>query len=194
MSGDEGAITRVLRQCSAGDEQAKSDLMTLVYAELHQIATRRFRRERPGHTLQPTALVNELYTRILASGDIHWQSRQHFYSVAAVTIRRILVDHARAARAKKRPGSDKQVSLDDVMAFSESRPDDILAVHEALDGLAADDPRAAQVFEKRWFAGFTVEETASILGIAERTVKRDYRLAYDWITRALSASYRPYEH
>jgi len=190
---EEGEITRLLRRSSSGDEQAKTELIPLVYAELHRIAARRFSLERPGHTLQPTALINELYLRLIADGDIDWQSRQHFYAVSTTTLRRILVDHAKAANAKRRPPRGQQVSLEDVIAFVEDHPEDLLCVHEALDDLASRDLQAAHVFELRWFGGFTVEETAKILVISDRTVKRDYAAAYAWLTRELGKSYGQHE-
>lgn len=186
MTDDHARITVLLKRVSDGDHSAQDELLALVYSQLHRIAQRQFRSERPGHTLQPTALISELYLRVLHDSRIEWRSRAHFYAVAAQTIRRILVDHARAAHAQRRPQSAQRVELDDVLAYSEDRAHEVLIVDEALQRLQQLDPRQAQVVDLRYFGGFTVEETAQALGVSERTVKRDWAMAQAWLSAALS--------
>jgi len=181
-------ITLLLQRLHNGDRNAESELLSTVYAHLHKMAERQFRSERRGHTLQPTALLSELYLRVIRDTTIDWQSRGHFYSIAAGTIRRILVDYARAANAIRRPSPCKRVQLDDVVIYSRDRSQDILMLDEALNKLKSWDARQAKVVELRFFGGFSVEEIAASLGIAQRTVKRDWALARAWLSTILNGA------
>jgi RNA polymerase sigma-70 factor (ECF subfamily) len=178
-------ITLLLQRIHKGDRSAESELIPAVYEHLHRLAEWRFKAERPGHTLQPTALLGELYLRIIRDTSIDWQSRGHFYRVAAKTLRRILVDHARAVNAGRRPKPVDRLELDDVVIYSEDRVQDILIIDEALNKLRMWDERQAIIVELRFFGGFSVEETAAALGIAERTVKRDWMLARAWLSNII---------
>lgn len=185
MSDEHAQITVLLHRLRDGDREAESALLPLVYDQLHRLAVREFNGERPGHTLQPTALINELYLRIIRDASIDWQSRAHLYAVAATTIRRILVDHARAANAKRRPGPKQRVPLEDVVAYSPEQADDLLVIDEVLTKLAGVDARQAKIVELRFFGGFSNEETARVLGLSERTVKRDWTMARAWLAANL---------
>lgn len=163
-----------------GDGSAPGKLLPLVYDELHRLASAFMKRERPGHTLQPTALINEAYMR-LAGNNVDWQSHKHFIAVAATVMHHILVDYARAHNAQMRGGNLQRVELDEGLALSQERSEEILAVDEALAKLQAENPRQAQIVELRYFAGFSVEEVARILDISPRSVKRDWREAKEWL-------------
>lgn len=163
-----------------GDGSAAGKLLPLVYDELHRLASSFMKRERPGHTLQPTALINEAYMR-LAGNNVDWQSHKHFIAVAATVMHHILVDYARVHNAKMRGGDLQRVELDEGLAISQERSEEILAVDEALARLQAENPRQAQIVELRYFAGFSVEEVARILDISPRSVKRDWREAKGWL-------------
>jgi RNA polymerase sigma-70 factor, ECF subfamily len=178
---DAGSVTQLLEQLRAGDERAESRLMQAVYPELRRIAARHLRSERPGHTLQATALVNEVYLRLVGQMDKDWKNRSHFFAVAAGVIRRILVDHARHRKAQKRDGAMQRIELTDGIAISEDRLEEILAIDAALERLAAWDPRQCRVVELRFFAGLTDEEVAEALGVSARTVKRDWKVARAWL-------------
>jgi RNA polymerase sigma-70 factor, ECF subfamily len=185
MNNQEEQITLLLQRIRHGDREAESELLPIVYAHLHQLAERQFRGERVGHTLQPTALMGDLYLRIIHDTAIDWQSRAHFYHVAAETIRRVLVDHARTVNAQKRPKPNQRVQFDDVIVYSDERPYEVLAIDEALSRLQAWDPRQAKIVELRFFGGFSVEETAQALGVSARTVKRDWTMARAWLSNEL---------
>ena len=187
MSGDDNQITVLLQRIRGGDRQAESELLPIVYGQLHRVAERQFKSERAGHTLQPTALISELYLRIIRDTSIDWQSRAHLYAVAAQTIRRILVDHARSANAQRRPRPSQRVELEDVVAYSADRAYEVLLVNELLTRLATVDPRQASNVELRIFAGLSVEETAKVLGVSERTAKRDWTIARAWLSAELNA-------
>lgn len=179
-------VTELLVRWSEGDEEALQHLMPLVYAECRSIAARQMRRERDEHTLSPTALVNELYLRLVDQRRATWKDRAQFFAIAARLMRRILVDHARGRNAGKRGGSKFLVSLDaahDTPATSPAA--DALAIDEALDRLAERDPDQQRIVELRFFAGLTVEETAHVLGRSPRTVKREWQLAKAWLFREL---------
>ena len=182
-------VTRLLVRWSSGDPEALRELVPLVYAECRRIAAQQLRGERPEHTLDPTALVHELYLRLVDQHRATWQNRAHFFGVAAQMMRRILVDHARARQAQKRGGSAILVSLADASDASdtveESPLADVLAIDEALDRLAAHDAEQVRIIELRFFAGLTVEETAHVVGRSARTVKREWRLAKAWLHREL---------
>jgi RNA polymerase sigma factor (TIGR02999 family) len=178
---DQGEITRLLQQMARGDRAAEAELMPLVYAELRRLARSVISGERPHHTLQTTALVHEAYLRLIGGGEVDLTSRGHFFAIAASTMRRILIDHARARRSAKRGGSVAKVDIEHVVLGTEESWDQILAVHSALDRLAAIDDRAAKVVELRFFAGLETEEAARVLGVSDRTVKRDWQFAQAWL-------------
>lgn len=173
----------MLERVRLGDRDAMAMLIDLVYAELKKIARRELARERPDHTLQPTALVHETYLRLIGKSNIVWENRAHFFGAAATAMRHILVDHARAARAHRRGGGQPLVSLDDpaVAAEDESRIDDVLAVDEVLDRLGRISARQKTIVEMRFYAGFTEDEIAEILQLSVRTVKRDWAVARAWL-------------
>ena len=178
-------ITHLLNEWSDGDRQALDKLTPLVYEELRHQAARYLRRERPGHTLQTTALIHEAYLRLIDAKDVHWQSRAHFFAIAANLMRRILVEHARRRDADKRGGSHVRVQLDEALAVAVESDVDLLAIDEALDRLAAIDPQQARVVELRFFSGLSVEETAAALGVSPKTVKRDWSVARAWLRREI---------
>jgi RNA polymerase sigma factor (TIGR02999 family) len=177
-----GPVSQLLVDWRAGDRAALDRLIPLVHAELHGMAEKCLRGERPGHTLQPTALVNEAYLRLIGA-SVPWHDRAHFYAVAATTMRRVLVDHARARGRVKRAG--RPVSLEDSLIIAPDRADDFLVVNDALDRLALQDGRAARVIELHYFGGLTYEETAEALGVSAATVDRDLRFARAWLHREL---------
>lgn len=179
-------ITILLQRLRSGDRSAESELLPIVYQHLHALAEKQFRVERKGHTLQPTALLSELYLRMIRDTSIEWRNRAHFYALAAETIRRILVDHARAVNANKRPKPGQRIQIDDVIIYSDDRAYEVLMINEALERLRAWDPRQARVVELRFFAGLSVEETASVLGVSERTVKTDWKMARAWLSATLN--------
>lgn len=176
------AVSALLRTWRAGDRDALDRLIPLVHDELRRLAGECMRGERPGHTLQPTALVHEAFLRLVDS-RVAWQDRAHFFAVAATTMRRVLVDHARAKGRAKRAGHP--VSLEDSLLVAPERADDFLVVNDALDRLAGHDPRAARVVELHFFGGLTYEETAEALQISAATVDRDLRFARAWLHREL---------
>jgi len=161
-------------------------LTPLVYAELHRRAKRYMRGERVGHTLQTTALVNEAYLKLIASNQMNWRNRAHFFAVAAQAMRRILIDHARARRSRKRVAELDAVSLDESLVVSQERRADLVELDDALNALAAIDPRKSQVVELRFFGGLTVEETAEVLRVSPDTVMNDWKLAKIWLLHELS--------
>jgi RNA polymerase sigma factor (TIGR02999 family) len=167
-----------------GDTSAAGRLLPLVYSELHRLARAYMRRERPDHTLQATALINEAYLR-LAGEDIDWNSRAHFIGLAAHVMRHVLVDYARSHRSRRRAGGFHRVEMDDGLAISPERIDEVVAIDEALTRLAAQSPRQARVVELRYFGGLSVEQIAEILEIAPRSVKRDWSLARIALSREL---------
>jgi RNA polymerase sigma factor (TIGR02999 family) len=179
-------ITQLLLAWGKGDQAALEELMPLVYDELRKVAARSLRRQRPGHTLQTTALVNEAYLRLIDSSRVQWQNRAHFFAVSATLMRRILVDFARERQNLKRGGAAERVSLDEALAVAPERGADLLALDEALNRLAALNPRQAQVVELRYFGGLNEEETAEALKVSLRTVQRDWNLARLWLYRELS--------
>ena len=164
-----------------GDDGALGELLPLVYAELRRLAAGYLRRERPGHTLQPTALVNEAYLRLVDQTQVRWQNRAHFLGVAAQMMRRILVDHARGQRAEKRGGEIQKLSLDENIVVSGERAADLVALDEALERLAELDPQKSRIVELRFFGGLSVEETAEVIGVSAPTVKRQWRMAKAWL-------------
>ena len=169
-----------------GDKSAFDRLIPLVHTELHRLARRYMAGERAGHTLQTSALVNEAYLRLIDITQVHWQNRAHFFAMAARTMRRILVDSARARGNQRRGGDVVKVALDDALVVGTDRRDDLVALDEALERLGAVYPRQAQVVELRYFGGLTLEETAAALDISTDTVKRDWRFAKLWLLRELT--------
>ena len=180
MTIDQGRVTVLLKAMRAGDGNAENDLLPLVYQELHRLAQSYMRRERPDHTLQTTALIHEAYLR-LAGQDVDWKNREHFIGVAAHVMRRVLVDHARAHRASVRGGDRKRVDLDEGVAVSAERSDEVLLVDAALERLAKTNLRQARVVELRYFGGLSMEEIAAVLSISLRSAKRDWSLARIWL-------------
>jgi RNA polymerase sigma factor (TIGR02999 family) len=178
-------ISRLLAEYREGDRDAIDRLMPLVYAELRRIAARSLRAERKEHTLQPTALVNEAYLRMVEQQNAVWQNRAHFLGCAARLMRNILVDHARAHRADKRGGRQLRVTLGEDLLTAEAREVDLLALDAALDRLAEQDEQKSRIVELRYFGGLSTEETAEVLGISDRTVKRAWALARAWLRREL---------
>jgi RNA polymerase sigma factor (TIGR02999 family) len=181
-------ITRLLVAWGEGDRSALEALAPLVQAELRRLAHRYVRRERPGHTLQTSALVNEAYVRLIDWKNVRWQNRAHFFGVAAQLMRRILVDFARDRRRLKRGGGALQVSLGEAEPVAVDRAEDLVALDEALGALTAVDPRKARVVELRFFGGLSVEETAEVLAVSAETVMRDWRLAKVWLLRELGGA------
>jgi RNA polymerase sigma factor (TIGR02999 family) len=191
---DAAEITNLLQAWGRGDAQALERLTPLVYDHLLQLARRRMRTEREGHTLQTTALVHEAYLRLAQATKVDWQDRVHFFAVAAQTMRRILVDAARARATMKRGGGQIRVDVGETSAFeglpacSTERAADICAVDDALTSLARTDPRRARVVELRFFGGLTIEETAAVMNISPQTVMRDWNFARAWLMRELQPS------
>lgn len=182
-------VTSLLVRWSEGDQQALEQVLPLVYGELRRIASNQLRRERKDHTLAPTALVNELYLRLVDQRRTSWQNRAHFFGLAAQLMRRILVDYARTRSAGKRGGGVARIPLDEVLD-GDALPDDsgvadVLAIDDALERLASIDPDQARIVELRFFGGLNVDEIAAVLGRSPRTVKREWRLARAWLYREL---------
>ena len=184
MDNDNGQVTQLLKAMHAGDAQAAESLLPLVYAELHRLAKGYMRRERPDHTLQATALINEAYLKLVGE-DIDWNSRAHFIGLAANVMRRVLVDYARAHNAEQRGGGLKRVEMQDELAISAAQLDEVEHLDEALKKLEKENPRQARVVELRYFGGLSVEQIGALLQIAPRSVKRDWALARIWLFRQL---------
>lgn len=182
---ERGEVTVLLAALSGGDRSALDKLVPVVYDELRALARREMRRERPGHTLDTTALVHEAYLKLAGVDRLAWKDRAHFFSVCAQAMRRVLIDHARARATNKRGGSAPHVPIEDVVAAAHSRPDEMVWVDEALNRLASLDARQSQVVECRVFGGMGVEDTAAALGVSKATVKRDWQVARAWLTQQL---------
>lgn len=178
-------LTGLLLEWREGDEAALSRLMPLVYDELRRIAHRYMQRERDGHTLQTSALVNEAYLRLAGQGSVDWQNRAHFFAVSAQVMRHILIDHARRRRFAKHGGGAQQVPIQDVAEMSMQRAAELIALDEALSELARFDQRKSSVVELRYFGGLSLEETAEVLKISLMTVRRDWRAAKAWLYRRM---------
>ena len=179
-------VTELLQAWSQGDETALEKLIPLVHGELRRLAKRYMARERPGHTLQTTALINEAYLRLVNSKNVRWQNRAHFFAVSAQLMRRILVDFARSRNYQKRGGGAVQVSLVEALEASDERGADLIALDDALNTLAEVDARKSQVVELRFFGGLSVEETAEVLKVSPDTVMRDWKMAKVWLLREMS--------
>jgi RNA polymerase sigma factor (TIGR02999 family) len=180
-------ITLLLQRWSDGDGQALEKLTPVLYKELHRMAHRYMRQERPGHTLQTTALINEAYLRLIGWKNVRWQNRAQFFGVSAQLMRKILVDFARSRNYAKRGAGARVISLEDVPCVSRDRPPDILALDDALQRLADIDPRKSQIVELRFFGGLGLQETAEVLKVSSRTIRREWDLAKTWISREISA-------
>lgn len=179
-------ITQLLLKWQKGDEHALADLIPLVYAELRKMAANLMRRQRPGHTLQTTALINEAYMRLVDSNRVNWQDRGHFFAVAAQLMRRILVDSARRRNSLKRGGDRVVITLDEKADLAVEKQTDMVKLDEALERLARLSSRQAKIVEMRYFAGLTEDQTAEVLGISSRTVRREWSLARAWLYRELN--------
>lgn len=188
VSAPQGDVTRLLDRIQSGDASAHADLFRLIYDELKRTARRLMKRERPDHTLQATALVNEAYLKLTAMREQSWKNREHFLAIAAKVMRQILVDHARAKAADRRGGRGKKVDLEHVFASPGTTEylDTILAVHEALVTLSELDPRQSQIVELAHFGGLSQDEIAQILNVNVRTVKRDWSVAKAWLHKELA--------
>jgi RNA polymerase sigma factor (TIGR02999 family) len=179
-------VTRLLVDWGNGNEAARDELMPLVYGELRQLAEKYLNRERVGHTLQPTALVNEAYIRLVEQTHPEWKNRAHFFAVAAQVMRQVLVDHARRNQAAKRGAGAWHASLDECISFSDERNGSLLALDDALTSLEAFDPRKCRIIELRFFGGLTTEETARVLGLSVATIGRESKVAEAWLYREMS--------
>jgi RNA polymerase sigma factor (TIGR02999 family) len=186
-------VTQLLKAWSNGEQEALDQLIPLVYHELHRLAHGYMGCERSTHTLQSTALVHGAYERLIHLKDMSWQNRAHFFAVSAQLMRRILVDYARARRYSKRGGEWRQVPLNEAVALFRDRQTDIVALDDALRGLADIDPRKSQIVEMRFFGGLGNKEVAEVLGVSQETVLRDWRLAKVWLLRQLSQDERDEE-
>jgi RNA polymerase sigma factor (TIGR02999 family) len=184
-------VTQLLQAWCSGDQKALEELMPLVYGELHRLAHRYMLRERIGHTLQTTALVNEAYLKLIDATKVRWQNRAHFFAISAGLMRRILVDFARTRGSRKRGGDVRKIELDESCVASPGRDTDLIALDSALNSLAAFDPRQAKVVELRFFGGLGVEETAEVLGISPRTAKREWAVAKLWLLREMKQGEQP---
>jgi RNA polymerase sigma factor (TIGR02999 family) len=182
----EQEVTQLLGDWSGGDEGALEKLIPLVQPELHRLAHHYMSRERVGHTLQTTAILNEAYLRLVDNSKPLWQNRTHFVAAVAQLMRRIMVDHARERHTLKRGGGALKVTLNEAALVTETRSEELLALDEALEKLAVQDPRKSQIVELRYFGGLTVEEAAELLKLSQRTVEREWNMAKAWLYRALS--------
>jgi len=179
-------ITQMLREWSDGSQEALDNLLPLVYDELHRQASRFLRKERQGHTLQTTALINEAYLKLIDQRNVNWESRTHFFAIAAQAMRRILVDYARTTHRKKRGGDDLKLPLEEALTIAaEEKSVDLIALDEALNKLAERDEQQARVVELRYFSGLSLEETAEALHISRATAARDWSMAKAWLFREL---------
>ena len=178
-------VSEVLQAAQAGDPDAMPRLLSLVYDELRQLAAAQMARLKPGQTLQPTALVHEAYLRLAGKADLHLEGRKHFFFAAARAMRDILVERARSKAGPKRGGGRRRVVLDEGVALTEPPPDEVLALHEALADLEKEDPLKAQIVHLRYFTGMSMQETAAVLGLSERTAHRHWRFAKAWLKSRL---------
>ena len=190
MQRSAGEVTRLLVELRSGNPEAETKLLPLVYNHLHRLAAHYMRRERPDHTLQATALINEAYLRLVSQEGTDWRDRAHFYCVAARLMRQILVEHARARHTHKRGGTLERLPLEESLEFSPAKSRALIDLDDALNSLERLDPQQARVVELRFFGGLTVEETAEVLSISPRTVKRDWSVARLWLHREMSKAGR----
>jgi RNA polymerase sigma-70 factor, ECF subfamily len=191
MDDENKRVTQPLSRTNSEGARSTEDLVQLLYAELRRLAASYLRRERAGHTLQPTALIHEAYLRLANDNEIHWDSRSHFLAIAASVMRRVLIDYARRHHAQKRGGAAPRLTLEEVIASSQEYPADLLALEELLTRLAGLDSQQAKVVELRVFGGLSVDEAAEVMGISRATVKRDWSMAKSWLARELSRNENP---
>lgn len=185
----EEELTLLLNQLGEGDQNVAKQLVPLVYQELRRMAAQCLRQERPGHTLQATALVHEAYIKLAGQREAKWQNRAQFFAVASQLMRRILVDYARAHRRSKRGGKQQRVSLDDALLVCSDRTDELLAINECLARLEAMDARQGRIVELRYFGGLSIDETAEVLRVSSKTVLREWNIAKAWLYGTLKESY-----
>jgi RNA polymerase sigma-70 factor, ECF subfamily len=178
-------LTQLLVDWSNGDQEAINILMPLVYEELRRLARNYMRRERPGHSLQTSALINEVYLRLIDQKNISWKNRAHFFGISARLMRQILVDHARSHKYAKRGGDMLKVPLDEAADIGEKRASDIVALDDALKSLAVIDEQQCHIVELRFFGGLTIEETAEVLGLSHATIEREWSMARAWLRREM---------
>jgi RNA polymerase sigma factor (TIGR02999 family) len=188
MSADTENVSQLLQEWSKGDQQALEELLPLIYNELRQLAHNFLYRERPGHTLQTTALVHEAYLKLIDQRDARWQNRSHFFAIAAQAMRRILIDSARRHAAMKRGGPQEKLSLDEAPNVSIEPNLKLLALDEALNALAEIDPEQSRIVELRYFGGLTIDETAEVMKTSPATVKREWAMARAWLHQALTSN------
>ena len=181
-----GDVTRLLLSLQSGDHSVLEQLTPLVYDELRRVARSLFRRERPDHTLQPTALVHEAFVKLVDQTQVSWESRAHFLAIAARAMRQILVDHSRQHKAEKRGSGEAKIPLDEKLVYSDERAPQIVALDDALTSLAEFDSRKARIIELRYFGGLTGEEISEATGVSTATVSRELRVAQAWLYRAMS--------
>ena len=186
MAAPPKEVSALLADWNNGDETAREKLIPLVYDQLRRLARRQMAQERPDHSLQATALVNEAYLLLVDQREVRWQNRTHFFALASQIMRHILVDYARARHRVKRGGDRRQVCLDEAMTVSDERAEELIALDDALNSLAVSDPRRSRVVELRYFGGLSVEETAEVLKVSTVTVVRDWTTAKAWLYRAMS--------
>jgi len=186
MNRPQHELTQLLVDWGNGNQSAADKLMPLVYDELHRLAHHYMKHERPGHTLQTSALVNEAYLRLIDQNQVHWQNRGQFFGVAAQMMRRILVDYARSRNYQKRGGGAHPVDLDEAMIVSPERSAEVVALDEGLKGLEQFDPRKSKIVELRFFGGLSIEETAKVLDVSPGTVMRDWTLAKAWLKKDIN--------
>ena len=187
MEENSQQITQLLNQWSNGDAEVLGDLMPLVYVELRRQASRYLRRERSNHTLQPTALINEAYLKLIDQREVKWQNRAHFFAIAAQAMRRILVDYARERKREKRGGAAENLPLDEALTIvSQEKSVDLVALDEALNNLAKFDERQAKVVELRYFSGLSIDETAEVLNVSNVTIRRDWNMAKAWLHQEIT--------
>ena len=179
-------VTELLIEWSNGDKAALDKLMPLIHEELRRLAHHYMSHERPGHTLQTTALVNEAYLRLVNRKGVHWQNRAHFFAIAATLMRSILVDHARSHAYAKRGGGAHNITLDEAMIVSQERAAEVVALDDVLKQLADFDPQQSRIVELRFFGGLTIDETAEVLGLSPATIKREWSTARAWLYRELN--------
>ena len=187
MASPPQQVTQLLVAWGGGDQAARDELMPLVYEELRRLAHHYMGRERRGHTLQTSAIVNEAYLRLIDQKEVSWQNRAHFFGIAARLMRQVLVDYARQRHYAKRGGDARRVPLDEAMIVSEERASDVVALDKALESLSEIDSRQSQIVELRFFGGLSIEETAEVLGVSAGTVMRDWTLAKAWLRRAIKS-------
>jgi RNA polymerase sigma-70 factor, ECF subfamily len=187
-------LTALLNRMRGGDREAGDRAVAVVYEELHRIASREMRRERQGHTLQTTALINEAYLRLVGAESLEIQGRGHFFALASQQMRRVLVDHARSAGALRRGGGAFRLDLDQIDVGVGGQDVDVLLLDQSLEQLGRVDARAAQVVELRYFGGYTDKEAAQALGVSLATVRRDWEFARSWLFERLSTEHKPTEH